>query len=173
MPITPSLPPASAVIRYSPRPREAYRKLVRGNWTGAADSAMLDSPEIWNLAYLSHDFERQLFHPDPDFTVLVRRSTQARLDGTGPDLTLLEGPAIVASWLRFPAPRFVALIRCHQVLQDLPLFKRYGNTWLETIEERCRLCRSMDDDLDNDSTALPAFEQLAKEVLSRYQVPKR
>jgi hypothetical protein len=59
------------------------------------------------------------------------------------------------------------------VLHDLPLFKRYGNTWLETIEQRCRLCRSVDDDLDDDSTALPAFEQLAKEVLSRYQVPRR
>jgi hypothetical protein len=173
MPHTPPPSSDSTVVRYSARPREAYDRSSGGRNSGPGDSALLDLTEAWNLAFLSHDFDRQHIHPDFDFTVLVRRTAQTRLDGTGVDLTFLEAPALIASWLRLPAPRFVALVKRHPVLHDLPLFQRYGANWLDTIEQRSRLCHSADDAVDDDSTVLPAFEQMARQVLARYQVARR
>jgi hypothetical protein len=160
------------VIRYSPLPQEAYRRMPLHGYTGLASSILLDTPELWNLTYLSHDFERCPDHSDPDFAVMVRRSVQVKLDGSGPDLTLLEGPGIVASLLRLPAPRFVALIRRHAVLNDLPLYRRYGPAWLNTIDRRSHLCCGPDTAEEEDGNVLSGFEQLAKQVLARYQVAR-
>jgi hypothetical protein len=168
MPTSNSMSRSSAVIRYSSLPQEAYRSMACDGYAGLAGSILLDTPELWNLAYLSHDFERCPDHSDPDFAVMVRRSVQVRLDGSGPDLTLLEGPGIVASLLRLPAPRFVALIRRHAVLNDLPLYRRYGPAWLNTIDQRSHLCRGPDNSEEDDDSALLGFEQLAKQVLARY-----
>lgn len=132
---------------------------------------MFDTTEIWNLAFLSHDFEQRLFHPDADFTVLVRRCAQMRLDGSGLDHAMLDLPVIVAGLLRLPAPRFVPLIGRHPVLPSLPLFQRYGLPWLESMDTRSRLCRAdIVDPPDNDAAALPAFEPLARQALARFRV---
>ena len=129
------------VIRYSPRPLESYVRTQHGHTHGPATSALLDTAEMWNLAYLSHDFEARLDHPDPQFTTNVRRSCQTLLDGTGVDLTgLRTAKQLVGSWLRLPAPRFVYLILRHPILQTLPMYAAYGSPWLQLIEERSRLC---------------------------------
>ncbi len=106
---------------------------------GPATSTLLDSEATWNLAFLSHDFNKTIDHPDPNFTTHVRRTVQTKLDGSG--LGIGEDPAtLVASLLVLPAPRFVYLIKKHKVLQSLPLSQVYGQEWLETIEKRSWLC---------------------------------
>jgi hypothetical protein len=138
---TPSRLGSPEVIRYSPKPLASYLQTHHGHTYGPATSVLLDTTEIWNLAYLSHDFETRLDHPDPQFTTNVRRSCQTLLDGTGLDLTgLRKANQLVGSWLRLPAPRFVYLILRHPILQMLPLYTAYGPSWLHLIEERSRLC---------------------------------
>lgn len=131
------------MMRYSPKPRAAYIKIVVGHAYGAATSALLDKPEIWNLAYLSHDYENKVDHVDPNFTTHVRRSCQMKLDGTGLGIGL-NPSKLVASMLTLPAPRFVYLIKRHKILATLPLFITYGQEWLTMIEERSRLCTTED-----------------------------
>lgn len=109
---------------------------------GPATSSMLATTGAWNLAYLSHDFERSLLHPDPNFTVNVRRSTQVLLDGSGRDLTLMSVSGAVEELLHLPAPRFVYLIARHPVLVQLPMYQAYGHAWLKVIEERSFLCQT-------------------------------
>lgn len=127
------------MINYSPKPRSAYRWESGGHSYGPATSRLLDTPETWNLAYLSHDFESQRSHPDPGFTTFVRKTVQARLDGTGPD-SRPDAHNIVGTLLQLPAPRFVHLIRHHSVLPKLPMFLAYGQGWLETMDRRSRIC---------------------------------
>ena len=127
--------------RYSPRPREAYGQILHGFAFGPNASALLDTAQAWNLAYLSYDFEENPDHPDTKFSTLVRRSTQIRLnDGT---LGLAdELKDLTGSWLLLPAPRFVYLVRNFKFLSEIPLYLAYGQAWLETIEARGRLCQA-------------------------------
>lgn len=156
------------MLRYSPKPRSAYIKIVGGHAYGAATSTLLDKEDVWNLAYLSHDYEKKVEHNDPHFTTHVRRTCQMRLDGSG--LGVGEPPSkLVGSLLALPAPRFVFLIRNHPTLRDLPLFVQYGQTWLDTIDARCRICQSGDVTEPEDMTATSqsvTYELLAK-IMSR------
>jgi len=128
------------MIRYSPKPRDQYFRRVGGNVYGPAGSKLLDKVEIWNLAYLSFDYDSFLEHPDPLFTTHVRRTAQSRLDGSGAAPN--ECPTkLVMSLLTLPAPRFTYLVlRNKPLLQSLPLFRAYGATWLQSIVERDKLC---------------------------------
>lgn len=128
------------MIRYSPRPRDQYVRKVGGALMGPATSRLLDKNEIWNLAYLSFNYEAHLEHPDPLFTTHVRRTAQARLDGSG--AAPHECPTkLVMSMLTLPAPRFTyLLLRNKPLLESLPLFKVYGTVWLANIVERDKLC---------------------------------
>jgi hypothetical protein len=155
-------PTSAQSIRYSPRPRETYQGFVEGRGYGPATSALLDSQEAWNLAYLSHDFEKVLMHRDPYFTTHVRRTTQTLLDGSGLDLTgSSPRSGLVASLLRAPAPRFVYLIQRHAVLKSLPMYTAYGEAWLTTIEARARICCVDDWEPDNISDLTQAKAALA------------
>lgn len=133
------------VIRYSPKPKEEYKASLRGSEYGVATYSLIDTPEMWNLAYLSYDFDAQVLHKDPYFSTHVRRTCQTRLDCTGLDLTG-SSPArgMVSYLLRLPAPRFVHLIENHPVLPTLPLFTAYGAGWLNTIKDRAKLCQYED-----------------------------
>jgi len=139
----------SPVIRYSMKPMESYLD-TPGRSLASARSPLLDTPERWNLAYLSHDYEKRVWHKDPMFAVHVRRCTQTLLDGTGLDLCgMHDARYLVEGLLRLPAPRFVYLIRSHPVLAQLPLYVAYGEAWLDLMEHRSRKC-AIDDDLDGD-----------------------
>jgi hypothetical protein len=135
--------PTKPLIRYSPRPLSDYKVGAQGSFIGPATSTLLNTAGAWNLAYLSHDYDKVLMHPDPQFTVNVRRTAQMRLDGSGIDLA---GSAplskLVGSLLMLPAPRFVYLINQHPIMAQLPLFMIYGQSWLKTIEERSHLCQA-------------------------------
>jgi hypothetical protein len=125
---------------------------------------------MWNLAYISHDYESTLSHSDPMFSTHVRRSAQTLLDGSGVDFLKDQGPHLVGSLLRLPAPRFVYLIRQHPVLEKLPLYKAYGDAWLDLMEQRSRLCL-FEDEHESDSCA-DDFTDLhqANTVLSRIRL---
>lgn len=126
-------------LRYSPKPRSDYVKIIGKHSYGPATSTLLDSDATWNLAFLSHDFNKTIDHPDPNFTTHVRRTVQTKLDSSG--LGIGEDPAtLVASLLALPAPRFVYLIKKHKVLRALPLYQTYGQEWLDAIEGRSWLC---------------------------------
>lgn len=140
--MTPHYPPGlRAAIRYAPRPISAYRASAQHVAYGPATSKLLTTPGAWNLAWLSHDFEATLMHPDPHFTVNVRRTVQMKLDGSGLDLSMRPISGVVESLLRLPAPRFVHLIKQHAVLKQLPMYLAYGPAWLRTIEERSYVCQ--------------------------------
>lgn len=149
-------------IRYSPRPIETYQDSINGARYGPATSTLLDTQETWNLAYLSHDFEKVLIHKDPYFTTNVRRTTQTLLDGSGLDLTGSNPPSrLVASLLRAPAPRFVYLIQRHAVLRSLPMYTAYGEAWITTIEARAHICCVDNWEPDNISDLTQASTVLA------------
>lgn len=154
------------MIRYSPKPLSDYKRTINHRELGPATSALIDTPETWNLAYLSYDFESRLDHPDPQFTTNVRRTCQSKLDGSGFDLTQSQAsPHLLGSMLSLPAPRFVHLIRQHSALTTFPMYTAYGEKWLETMEERARFCQS---EGDNDfSTEDLRDMQEARDLLSR------
>jgi hypothetical protein len=128
-------------MNYSPQPLSTYRWRSGESEYGPATSALLTTQAAWNLAYLSHDYANVRVPPDPMFTVHVRKTTQVRLDGSGGDLTGMS-KGLVGELLLLPAPRFVYLIKHHPVLPQLPMFKSYGQQWLEVIEKRSRICVS-------------------------------
>lgn len=126
-------------VRYSPNPIEAY--------PAAAGSRLLDRLEVWNLAYLSHDFDKFPSPGDPNFFTHVRRTCQYDLTLGRLDLTFgAQGePNLLADKLQMPAPQFVHWLRRHpKVMIKLPLFQIYGQAWLATIESRARLCQTHD-----------------------------
>ena len=127
--------------RYSDKPKREYLKSTQWGDYGTASSTLLDSVEAWNLAFLSFNVEATYQHTDPNFTVHVRRSLQTRLDSGELDI-ILASPysGAVGSLLLLPAPRFVVLIKAHPVLKVLPLYKAYGEKWLELIGARAHLC---------------------------------
>ena len=155
-----------SILCYSPRPLATYKaKGVKIDY-GPATSAMLTSPEAWNLAYLSHDFETRLQHPDPNFTVLVKRTVQFRLDGSGSDIVSEGVSGLFGSLLNQPAPRVVYLLRQHPALTQLPLYVAYGEAWLEVMGQRERLCCA---ELPDDRLLQPEPTDLqdARDVLAR------
>jgi hypothetical protein len=127
-------------VRYSVKPIEEYKQIVGGKVYGPAMSTLLSQPEAWNLAYLSHVYDRSFSHPDPYFSTNVRRTVQSRLDGSGPDLAGEHQPAeLVQAMLNLIAPRFVYLIRRSPILESLPMYLAYGPSWVDLIDRRARL----------------------------------
>lgn len=137
------------VIRYSPRPISDYTKTHAGVELGPGTSVMLKPAQAWNLAYLSYDYDKSIQHPDPEFTVLVRRTCQTKLDGTGLDVVGNSGVPLVESLLELPAARFVHLITQHPALKTLPMFTAYGQPWLDTITARSYKCQTDESPPDN------------------------
>lgn len=134
---------ASPQLRYSPRPVNEY---VSPSGHGPGKDISVDRIEVWNLAYLSHDFDRSLLHPDPSFLVHVRRTCQVDIATGEPDLTFgLRGADLLASRLQMPAPWFVNwLMKNRKLMLKLPLYQTYGQAWLSTVERRCRICHTHD-----------------------------
>lgn len=111
---------------------------------------MLKLPAAWNLAYLSHDFEKSLLHFDPQFTVNVRRTIQYRLNGLGVDIADAD-PAHhrIESLFLLPAPRAVHLLLEHPLVFKLPMYQAYGDEWIKTIRTRSYLCQADESPPDN------------------------
>ena len=134
-------------MRYSPHPIEHYGRKVAGEWVGPSTSQFLRGDnEAWNLAFLSHPFERQLHHPDPRFAINVSATVRTRLDdGTrGPVASTFDSrpdAPSVRSLLMQPASVFVRYVMEDADLREmLSLFQIYGAPWVEIIRERAPLC---------------------------------
>ena len=154
------------VVRYSNKPLASYKKTKAKFSFGPATSALLDTVEAWNLAFLSFDYDTTLEHPDPQFTTNVRRSLQTRLDGSGLDIcSPISKGLVVGCLLRLPAPRFVYLLRRSPALAQLPLYLAYGDVWLDLIEQRSMICRA--EDIDDPSTGAITDLGQAQAILER------
>ncbi len=128
-------------IRYSRQPPQDYQAFTK--------SALLQRPEVWNLAYLSHDYDRRPRHPDAEFVPLVRKTAQFCLSTCKPDLTFM-GQNLLAEKLLMPAPWFVNWLHKNpRIKVQLPLFQAYGQAWLGTIEQRARMCHTHDNPDDD------------------------
>ena len=153
-----------AHIRYSRRPIHTYQCTVGRVTFGPATSPFLNTPEAWNLAYLSFDFDVELQHPDPHYNCHVRETCRAKLDGTPTGaVETVRARQMLAHLLLLPAPRFVYLIKDHPVLPVLPLYRAYGQQWLETIERRSWHCQT---DRVHDAPIKDLAQ--AREVLARF-----
>lgn len=136
---------ASPPIRYSPRPLEAYTSDI---FTGPAKDRRISAVEVWNLAYLSHDYDKQLMHSDPHFLTHIRRTCQFDYVLGRVDLTFTSDTSI-AKHLRMPAPWFIKWLTNHkQVLVKLPMYEVYGPSWVLTMEQRARKCHTHDHEPD-------------------------
>ena len=127
-------------IRYSPHPISHYGM--------SGGSKLLTSDEAaWNLAYLSWDVENQPLWPDPYFSTHVRRSIQFVLDTGVSDVTgTTEDCYTVRGFMTRPAPEAVAKIVAMAHLKQLPLFRAYGEKWLDTLQARARNWREVHDE---------------------------
>lgn len=131
-------------MRYSPRPIESYDRVIKGGSYGPHNSAFLNYDlEAWNLAFLSYDYDARPTHPDPQFTILAIRTVNTVLNTGALDLLgLLPASMTVRSLLRMPAPQAVKVLLEKSLFQRLPLYKAYGQTWLDTIQKRSWICRT-------------------------------
>lgn len=142
------------VIRYSPRPLSEYTSKV---FPGPAEDSRVDRPEIWNLAYLSYDYEKSLKHKHPYFLSLVRRTCQFNVLDHTIDLTWAQGGKLFFNVMRKPAPWVVNwLQRNPEILRALPLYEAYGPKWFDTMLARSRLCG------DHGHEPEPAIESYAE-----------
>lgn len=156
-------------MRYSPRPIEDYGRTIGGKFIGPRTSVLLkDEVERWNLAFLSFDYDARPVPQNPQFTSLVVKTVATRLD-TGELDYNADGPMMVRSLLKLPAPQFVKVIEVHSILAQLPLYKALGNAWLATIKERSWLCSTADDgvDPDADPRAVAEAQKLFTALMSR------
>lgn len=118
------------IIRYSPKPLSEYTSEI---FTGPAKDRRVDRPEICNLAYLSHDYEKSLMHTDAHFLTHVRRTCQVNLVTKRVDLTEMQIEALFMNAMRKPAPWVVRLLqRGPGILMAMPLYKAYG--WVQAGE---------------------------------------
>lgn len=152
--------PGKPEMRYAPHDFEFYRP---------AGDARVDRTTVWNLAYLSHPFETSPMHQDPHFLTAVRQTCQYDLTTGRVDLTFgVRGHPdnLLDSKLRMPAPWFVNWLNKNKVLTlSLPMYQRYGSSWLATIEARARACNTYEQEPEEPLHSL----QEARALLLKFQ----
>ena len=125
----PKTPDNRPPIRYSPRPAQAYvkllgdRKYLRVVGIGA-NREVQRHVYLWNLLWLSFDFEAHVQHPDP-YVIEVMRDT------------LAQEPCL-EEWLHLPAPTFIGLLQGMEPerLKKLWAYRTYGQEWVSTMVAR-------------------------------------
>lgn len=129
-------------MRYSPQPIEAYDRVIQGKTCGPSQSYFLkDDLEAWNLAFLSFDYAKRPVHTDHQFTVMVVKSLNTRVDTGAMDLLgRIPENLTIRSLLKAPAPQFIKVLQARNLYQKLPLYKAYGQPWLDTMGARSWLC---------------------------------
>lgn len=142
------------ILRYSPRPIEEYVVTIGAASWGPFDSRLLRRPGAWNLAYLSHDYDKQVQPGDSNFTVHVFHSV--KYDWVQQAVDLADASPFehtVASKLLTPAPQFVKWLTDNpKVTQNLPLFQAYGPQWLRTVTRRSFGCHDYTYELEPELT---------------------
>jgi len=126
----------SNALRYSQHPVDCYD-------IGRGSQVLKGDPQAWNLAWLSFDVDAHKHHPDPNFTVLVRRTLDFCFLTRQIDLTGSVPPQLkVRGLFSLPPPRAVMRVCSMRDASLLPLFQAYGNAWLDTIYQRSYLWRA-------------------------------
>lgn len=129
-------------------------------------SAVLTTDAEKNLLWLSL-VDGQSSFKDPNFTTLVRRTTQFVVS-TG-EIDLINGypnTSKVSDFLLRPPAAAVKAIVSMRFIRDLPLYTAYGDTWLATIEARARTWREPHDiNLDSPITDY----SLGQAVIANYK----
>lgn len=133
-------------MRYSPRPISGYVTRIGDATWGPAQSRLLKRPGAWNLAYLSHDYDKTPQPADPNFTVHVFYSI--KYDWVKNVVDLGDASPFehtIACKLTLPAPAFVKWLHDNpSIHHGIPLFQAYGQAWLETVTERSFGCHDYD-----------------------------
>lgn len=126
------------------------------------------SPEAWNLAFLSHPYERGL-PSDPNFGVYVRRTLQFNLQTCEIELAGCPEELTIVPWLRLPPPMFARLMGNlpAYLLYLMPLASALGRYhWLDTMRERSHLYREPHDPV-HDAPVTSTAE--ARALLARFR----
>ncbi|HEX5311978.1 hypothetical protein [Aquabacterium sp.] len=153
------------IIRYSPKPLSEYASDI---FTGPAKDRRVDRPEIWNLAYLSHDYEKSLMHTDPHFLTHVRRTCQFNLLNQKIDMAWAREGKLFFNVMRKPAPWVVRWLQKNpEILMALPLYEAYGPDWFGTILDRSRLCGDHGQEPEPDIKSYAQAKRLIARVKSR------
>lgn len=126
------------IPRYSPQPIDSYSKMAGGVHIGPAFSGLLKSDaEAWNLAYLSHPYERAPEPADPQFTTLVRRTVNMPRRGPELDVAGARPPEeTVRGLLRLVPEEFWFAFMEDDLAKRTPLFAAYGEAWLLRVMSR-------------------------------------
>jgi hypothetical protein len=159
------------VWHYSPRPMAEYSQKVPGGGSyGPFQSPFLARTEAWNLAWLSHDFERQPLHPDANFTTLIRRTIDFVVKDGVEDITRAAPLRLkIRGVMRLDPDDAVAQIVAMKYLPRVPLFAAYGRAWVTTMQGRIATCRinpakvleaSMDVEVSDFSDAMTVLARL-------------
>ncbi len=138
--------PITQPLRYSPQPIEAYSVIYGDSQFGPAQFRLLREAAAWNLAFLSHDFDKK-FHPDDaKFSVHVRRTLQTPLSGEDIDITVAEPFAgCIGSLLYLSAPIAVYRLSKLKHLTALPMYRAYGPCWFAMMDARAKVFSVSDD----------------------------
>ncbi len=154
---------SSSIIRYSPKSLSEY---VDGVSSGPSKDRRVDMPEIWNLAYLTHPYEKSLMPNDPHLLTHVRRTCQFNLVSHKVDLAWTDPDELFLNLLRKPAPWVVRWLQKNpEILMKLPLYEAYGADWFATIAKRSRMCG----DHDHEPVAEIKDFSDARKVIARAQ----
>lgn len=126
-------------MRYSTKPLAEYKH--------AQPFKILHSdPDAWNLAYLSWDWEDGAF-PDPHLSVNVWHTLMFVMETGVVDLAnQAHNNDKVRGLMRNPPPRVVHLITNLPNLASTPMFKAYGQQWVDTMTQRSYLYREPHDE---------------------------
>jgi len=130
------------MTRYSTKPPTDYKH--------AKPFKILHSdPDAWNLAYLSWDWEDGAF-PDPHLSVNVWHTLMYVMETGVIDLTDRVPTALkVRGLMKGPPPKVVHILTNLNCLKDTPMFKVYGQNWVDTMTQRSHLFREpFDESLD-------------------------
>ena len=134
---------------YSPKAKEEYsRQNSRGEEIGFGVSELLDSPEVWNLFYLSEplatiteSWPQSNIEAMPIFSAMVWPCV----------LVCQNHPEIVQDLLNLPAADFVDALKARDY-KSLAPYKLLGESWITLMETRAKNPRGIVKSLGNVTT---------------------
>jgi hypothetical protein len=125
--------------RYSSEPIGAYKH-------ASMFKLLVEDEVTWNLAYLSWDFEAKKGIPDAHFSVHCHRTLQFVVETGEFDLiAAVPNKYKVRGLMSCLPPQAAYRIANLSRVEELPLFRAYGQTWLDTLHARSRLYRELHD----------------------------
>ncbi len=164
-------PTESRVLQYSPRPIESYTWKVGDTNLGPAYLRFIaGTPESWNLAFISHDYAKQAVHPDGQFGVHVLNTVRFVLrHGLVDTIGNVPADMKVEGLLRRAPGIFVESLLSNNDYRATPLYRAYGEGWVQTIRQRVAECSPHPGtDLLNSIDVMPDDFTGAKELLARF-----